>query len=72
MDTIKIDTDFIKLGQLIKLANLVSGGAEAKYFILEGNVIVNNEICLMRGKKIYPGDVVKVKDKEITVSNAYK
>ena len=49
-------TEFIKLESALKLANVVSTGGEAKVMILEGNAKVNGEVCLMRGKKLYPGD----------------
>ncbi|MBR5586420.1 MAG: RNA-binding S4 domain-containing protein [Clostridia bacterium] len=55
---IKITTPFIKLDQLLKFAGLVSTGGEAKEVILAGEVTVNGEVCLMRGKKIYPGDEI--------------
>ena len=55
---IKITTPFIKLDQLLKFAGLCSTGGEAKDVILAGEVTVNGEVCLMRGKKIYPGDEI--------------
>lgn len=55
---IKIETEFIKLDQLLKYAGVVSSGSEAKELILEEIVSVNEEICTMRGKKIFPGDEV--------------
>ena len=58
MTEIKIETDFIKLDALLKFANLVSSGGEAKIRIAEGEVQVNGEICQMRGKKLRPGDTV--------------
>ena len=60
MDTITIHTEFIKLGQLLKLASLVSQGSDAKLFIENGEVTVNGEVVYQRGKKVYPGDVVTV------------
>lgn len=65
---IKITTEFIKLQDLLKFANLVSTGGEAKIRILEGEVAVNGEVCEMRGKKIRPGDVVSFAGEELTVS----
>lgn len=59
---IKITTPFIKLDQLLKFSGLVSTGGEAKEVILSGLVKVNGETMLMRGKKIYPGDVVSFND----------
>ena len=59
MTEIKIETEFIKLDALLKFANLVSSGGEAKIRIAEGEVLVNGEICTMRGKKLRPGDDVR-------------
>lgn len=67
MQTIKIKDEFIKLGQLIKLAGLVDNGVEAKYVIQNSLVFVNGVIDTRRGKKIVPGDVVTYKDQEIRV-----
>jgi ribosome-associated protein len=60
MNKIKIDTEFIKLDSLIKLAGVVGTGGQAKMLIQEGLVSVNGEVCLMRGKKLYNGDSVIV------------
>ena len=51
-----IGTEFIKLQDAMKLANAVPSGGAAKALIQEGEVLVNGEICTMRGKKLYPGD----------------
>ena len=70
MTDITITTEFIKVQDLLKLANLVGTGGEAKIVIQEGNVSVNGEVCTMRGKKIRPGDKVAFDGKELTVSYA--
>lgn len=57
---IKIDTEYIKLDQLLKFSGLAYSGAEAKDMILAGCVSVDGELCQMRGKKIYPGCSVVV------------
>lgn len=59
METIVITTEFIKLQDLMKFGNMVSTGGEAKMMILDGQVKVDGEVCLMRGKKIRPGNVVE-------------
>ena len=59
--------DFIKLGQLLKAANLVENGADAKFEIQDGKVFVNGEVEYQRGKKIYKDDIVKYQGKEIVV-----
>ena len=51
-----IHTEFIKLQDALKYANIVYSGGEAKQLILEEQVKVNGEVCTMRGKKLYPGD----------------
>lgn len=54
--TVSITTEFIKLEALLKLANLVGTGGEAKMLIQDGQASVNGEVCTMRGKKLRPGD----------------
>ena len=51
-----IGTEFIKLQDAMKFANIVYSGGEARTLIQEGDVKVNGEVCTMRGKKLYPGD----------------
>ena len=53
---VAISTEFIKLQDAMKFANIVYSGGEAKTLIQEGNVLVNDEVCTMRGKKLYNGD----------------
>ena len=69
MEKIQIRDEFIKLGQLLKLANLVESGAMAKEVIEDGLVKVNGEVDTRRGKKIYPGDVVEFNGESVTVTN---
>lgn len=56
MKIVKIKDEYIKLGQAMKLADMVSDGVEAKYAILNEEVKVNKEVCTQRGKKLYKGD----------------
>lgn len=68
MKEIKITTEFIKLDALLKFASLVGSGGEAKMLIQDGQVLVNGEVCTMRGKKIRSGDKVSVEGgEEVTV-----
>ena len=60
MENITTTTEDIKLDQLLKFAGLAMTGAEAKEMVLAGIVSVNGEICMMRGKKLRPGDIVSV------------
>ena len=70
MKKVTITTEFIKLQDLLKFANLVETGGEAKERVQGGEVQVNGEVCTMRGKKIRPGDVVSFNEQELTVAYA--
>ena len=65
--TVSITTEFITLEALLKLANLVGTGGEAKMLIQDGQASVNGEVCTMRGKKLRPGDTVQFQGQEILV-----
>lgn len=58
MIEISIYTDFIKLDSFLKLAGIAGTGGHAKILIQEGEVLVNGEVCTMRGKKLFKGDKV--------------
>ena len=58
METITIQTEFIKLDSFLKFCGACGTGGEAKMAIAEGDVLVNGEVCTMRGKKLYAGDTV--------------
>lgn len=66
MKEIAITTEYVKLQDLLKLANLVSSGGEAKERIQAGEVAVNGEICTQRGKKMRPGDVAQIDGQDCT------
>ena len=66
-ETISISTEYIKLDALLKFAAVVGSGGEAKDLITSGAVSVNGEPCLMRGKKIRPGDTVTLESMTLTV-----
>ena len=53
---VSISTEYIKLQDAMKYANIVYSGGEAKTLIQEGEVTVNGEVCTVRGKKLYNGD----------------
>ncbi len=55
-ETVPITTEYIKLQDLLKFSGAVETGGEAKALIQEGQVLVNGEVCTMRGKKLRPGD----------------
>ena len=69
---IEITTEFIKLDSLLKFAGIAAIGGEAKFMVTSGAVMVNGEVCTMRGKKIRNGDVVTIPcdNVELEVRNA--
>lgn len=67
-----IDTEFIKLQDLLKFAGLVETGGQAKILIQDGYVTVNGEICTMRGKKIRNGDIVTLDDDILEVRQSWE
>ena len=68
MDSIRIRDEFIKLGQALKLARLVESGADAKEVITSGQVKVNGQTELQRGKKLVAGDVVEFDGRQFKVT----
>lgn len=67
IEIVEINTEFIKLDQLLKWANFTASGVESKMFILNGEVKVNGEVETRRGKKIYDGYVVEFNGEKIKV-----
>ena len=59
---ITIQKEPIRLSQFLKLADLVQDGLEAKIRIIEGEISVNGDVELRRGRKLYSGDTVEVED----------
>jgi ribosome-associated protein len=67
VDTVEIDTDTIRLGQLLKLAGLVDSGSDAKHLLAGGEVRVNGETESRRGRTIRVGDEVALGDVSLRV-----
>ena len=65
--TIREDEEFIKLGQALKKAGLVDSGVEAKIVITEGEVLLNGQVEIQRGKKLHDGDIVSYKGETIAI-----
>jgi len=61
--TINITTDFITLGQLLKYINIVSDGGAVKWYLANNNIIVDGEVEKRRGRKLYYGSKIIIKDK---------
>ena len=69
MNEIKIKDDFIKLDAALKYSGVIGTGGQAKMVIQEGLVLVNGEVCTMRGKKMRPGDKAQYRQRVIEVAS---
>ena len=67
IEEVVINTEFIKLDQFLKWANFTGSGVEAKIFIQNSEVKVNDAVETRRGKKIYDGDVVEFAGEKVAV-----
>lgn len=57
---VKLKTDYITLGQLLKIVDIISSGGQAKWFLQENDVLINGELDNRRGRKLYPNDLVEI------------
>lgn len=62
MKEIKIDTEYITLGQFLKLAEVIQSGGMAKWFLSEYDVFINGEQDQRRGRKLHTGDKIQIPD----------
>lgn len=67
MQKLNIKDEFIKLGQALKLADLVDSGVEAKLVIQDGQVLVNGETEYQRGKKLHNGDIIEFDGSQVKI-----
>lgn len=67
MEQIAITTEYITLGQLLKITNVISSGGEAKWFLAENTVLVDGEFESRRGRKLYKGMTIKVLNKKYKI-----
>lgn len=65
--TINLESDYITLGQLLKLVDLIQSGGMAKWYLSEFEVYVNDEQDQRRGRKLYPGDRIEFPADELLV-----
>ncbi|MGU3499113.1 RNA-binding S4 domain-containing protein [Mycobacterium sp. C31M] len=70
MEDVPIRDDSIRLGQFLQLAGLVDTGADAKFVIADGQVSVNGEVDVRRGRQLHPGDTVEIAGATARVSSA--
>ena len=66
-ETVRLKDDYIKLGQALKAAGLVQSGVDAKYAVQGGEVKVNGQTEVQRGKKLVAGDIVEYKGDKIRI-----
>lgn len=69
MKEIFIRDEFIRLDSALKFSGAIGTGGQAKIVIQEGEVYVNGEVCVMRGKKLRDSDTVKFKNFEFVIKN---
>ena len=67
MREVSISEDDIRLGQFLKLADLVDVGSDAKTLLSGGDVLVNDEVEVRRGRQLTRGDIVTVGDVQLRV-----
>ncbi len=67
MKEIKIKTDYITLDAALKFSSIASTGGEAKILISNGDIKVNGQTCLARGKKLKPGDQISVSSEDFKI-----
>ena len=65
---INITGEYIRLDALLKLSSLASTGGEAKVYIQGGDVFVDDELCVQRGRKVAPGSVVRFRNDSLIVA----
>jgi S4 domain protein YaaA len=64
---IKIESEYITLGQFLKIANIISSGGEAKAFLVCNRILINNEEDNRRGRKLYKDDVIEIDGKRYKI-----
>lgn len=69
-EIIEINEEFIRLQDLLKFAGITPTGGQAKYLIQNGEILVNGEVCTMRGKKMRAGDTAQFEQRVIEVAQA--
>ncbi len=67
---VRIRDESIRLGQFLKLADLIDSGSDAKAVIAAGEVTVNGDVDVRRGRQLHPGDTVTIGDRTARVSRS--
>ena len=66
---IKIDTEYVTLGQFLKMTDWIDTGGQAKFAVKELNIKVNGEKEDRRGRKLYPGDQIVIEGKKYQIES---
>ena len=64
---VRINTEYITLGQFLKYEGIIDSGYIAKIYLSEHNVLINGEIDTRRGRKLYPNDKILIEKKEYII-----
>lgn len=67
MKITKIKTEFITLGQFLKIENFISSGGAAKFYLQENKIFINNQLDIRRGRKLYSKDIIKINQIEYQI-----
>ncbi len=67
MEILRLNSEFIRLGQALKAAGLVGNGVDAKFAVQDGLVTVDGETELRRGRKLYGGEIVEFQGEQIRI-----
>ena len=60
MKNLQIGTEYVTLGQMLKMTDAISSGGMSKWFLSENEVLVNDEVEVRRGRKLRDGDLVSI------------
>jgi ribosome-associated protein len=60
LKNLQIGTEYVTLGQMLKMTDAISSGGMSKWFLSENEVLVNNEVEVRRGRKLRDGDLVSI------------
>ena len=62
MEKVIIETDMIQLDQFMKWASILQSGGEIRFLLDENRIYINGNLCKTKRKKLYPGDIVEIKE----------
>ena len=69
MKKIFINSEYITLSQFLKIEGFIASGGEAKYFLQDADVILNDDLENRRGKKLYSNDILEIENQKYIILN---